>query len=183
MTKKFPLASPMLFRGLLSLALVLAALMAACEEGQTDLPVSPDVQQAAATAVAEGDRSALERLAPTAAYEATQTASRQTAGRPESTKDTAPSPIPPTVEPSPISPTVEGSTTPPSVEEPTPTPGPTPIPPSDTTPETDRQALASLYQAAKGDNWTNKDGWLSEKPLGKWYGVSADATVGSRPCP
>ena len=36
-------------------------------------------------------------------------------------------------------------------------------------------ALAALYLAADGPNWTNSHGWLSEAPLGEWYGVETDA--------
>ena len=36
-------------------------------------------------------------------------------------------------------------------------------------------ALAALYMAADGPNWTNSDGWLSGAPLGEWYGVETDA--------
>ena len=39
----------------------------------------------------------------------------------------------------------------------------------------DEAALAALYMAADGPNWTNSDGWLSEAPLGEWYGVETDA--------
>ena len=39
----------------------------------------------------------------------------------------------------------------------------------------DRTALTALYTAADGPNWTNSDGWLSEAPLGEWYGVETDA--------
>ena len=36
---------------------------------------------------------------------------------------------------------------------------------------TDRDALAALYHALGGDGWTRKDGWLTDAPLSKWYGV------------
>ena len=39
----------------------------------------------------------------------------------------------------------------------------------------DRDALVALYWAADGDKWTNNDNWLSDAPLGTWYGVTADA--------
>ena len=39
---------------------------------------------------------------------------------------------------------------------------------------TDRDALIALYQSAKGDNWTNNDNWLSDAPIGTWYGVTTD---------
>ena len=39
----------------------------------------------------------------------------------------------------------------------------------------DEAALAALYLAADGPNWTNSAGWLSEVPFGEWYGVETDA--------
>ena len=35
----------------------------------------------------------------------------------------------------------------------------------------DRAALEVLYHVTDGPNWTNSDGWLSDKPIGEWYGV------------
>lgn len=41
---------------------------------------------------------------------------------------------------------------------------------------TDRADLVALYHATDGPNWTNNTNWLSEAPIGTWYGVSADPT-------
>ena len=41
--------------------------------------------------------------------------------------------------------------------------------------ELDRSALAALYNATDGDNWTNNTNWLSDEPLGGWHGVTTDA--------
>ena len=41
--------------------------------------------------------------------------------------------------------------------------------------EGDRAALVSLYDATDGANWTNTGNWLSDSPVGQWYGVSTDA--------
>ncbi len=38
----------------------------------------------------------------------------------------------------------------------------------------ERKTLVKLYNATGGPNWTNKSGWLSDRPLGSWYGVTAD---------
>ena len=38
----------------------------------------------------------------------------------------------------------------------------------------DRAALVALYEATDGPNWTNNESWLTDKPLGDWYGVSVD---------
>lgn len=45
--------------------------------------------------------------------------------------------------------------------------------------ERDWNALVALYNATGGDDWTNNEGWLSETPLGDWYGVKLhrDGTV------
>ena len=40
-----------------------------------------------------------------------------------------------------------------------------------TSPATDREALVALYEATDGPNWVNKDNWLTDVPLGEWYGV------------
>lgn len=37
-------------------------------------------------------------------------------------------------------------------------------------------ALTSLYNATDGPNWSGRENWLSQQPLGAWYGVSADNT-------
>ena len=39
----------------------------------------------------------------------------------------------------------------------------------------DRDALVALYNATDGPNWTNNTNWLSDRPLGEWYGVTTDA--------
>ena len=40
----------------------------------------------------------------------------------------------------------------------------------------DRAALAAFYHANGGANWTDNTNWLSEAPIGEWFGVSTDAT-------
>ena len=47
--------------------------------------------------------------------------------------------------------------------------------PDETSAETDRKALVALYNATDGPNWTNNDNWLSDEPLGDWYGVETEA--------
>ena len=37
----------------------------------------------------------------------------------------------------------------------------------------DKDALIALYHASGGESWTRDDGWLSDSPIGEWYGVSA----------
>ena len=40
---------------------------------------------------------------------------------------------------------------------------------------TDRDALVALYNATDGDNWRDNTNWLSDAPLGRWYGVTTDS--------
>ncbi len=45
-----------------------------------------------------------------------------------------------------------------------------------TTPAADeRSALVALYNATDGDNWRQKDNWLSSEPLSTWHGVFTDS--------
>ena len=39
----------------------------------------------------------------------------------------------------------------------------------------DRATLVALYNATDGSNWANNTNWLSDRPLGEWHGVTADA--------
>ena len=41
--------------------------------------------------------------------------------------------------------------------------------------EGDRYALTTLYQTTDGDNWINNDNWLTDAPMGQWYGVTTGA--------
>ncbi len=38
----------------------------------------------------------------------------------------------------------------------------------------DRAALEALYELTAGPNWINNDNWLTDSPLGEWYGVGTD---------
>ncbi len=40
--------------------------------------------------------------------------------------------------------------------------------------EQDRAALVALYETADGPNWVYRTNWLSDVPLGDWYGVNTD---------
>lgn len=37
-----------------------------------------------------------------------------------------------------------------------------------------RDALASLYERAGGDQWTSNTNWLTDEPVAEWYGVTVD---------
>ena len=39
---------------------------------------------------------------------------------------------------------------------------------------TDRAALAALYNATNGSSWQDDTNWLSNRPLGEWHGISTD---------
>ena len=39
-----------------------------------------------------------------------------------------------------------------------------------------REALQALYHATDGRNWRRSDNWLTDAPLGEWYGVTADGS-------
>ena len=41
---------------------------------------------------------------------------------------------------------------------------------------TDRAALVALYEATDGPNWIDNTNWLTDAPLGEWYGVKTDAS-------
>ena len=54
---------------------------------------------------------------------------------------------------------------------------PTPVPTASPTPKAvsvDWAALVAFYESAGGDKWTRSDNWLSDAPVGEWYGVTAD---------
>ena len=40
--------------------------------------------------------------------------------------------------------------------------------------DSDRAALAAFYEATGGRNWTQRDNWLTDAPLGNWHGVETD---------
>ncbi len=40
----------------------------------------------------------------------------------------------------------------------------------------DREVLVALYNATDGPNWRDNTNWLTDKPLGEWYGVDTDAS-------
>ena len=40
----------------------------------------------------------------------------------------------------------------------------------------ERAALVALYNATDGPNWVNNDNWLTDAPLGDWYGVDTDTS-------
>ena len=45
---------------------------------------------------------------------------------------------------------------------------------ADSSPETDREALAVLFHATDGPSWLENENWLTEVPLSEWTGVTTD---------
>ena len=39
----------------------------------------------------------------------------------------------------------------------------------------DRAALVALYEATEGANWARDWNWLTERPIGQWYGVTTNS--------
>ena len=70
-------------------------------------------------------------------------------------------------------PTATATDTPTATYTPTATATPTATS-DDTNAEPDRAALVALYNATDGANWLNSDNWLSDEPIGTWYGVTTD---------
>ena len=40
--------------------------------------------------------------------------------------------------------------------------------------ETDKEALIALYNSTNGAGWRKKQGWLTDAPVGEWYGVTVE---------
>ena len=38
----------------------------------------------------------------------------------------------------------------------------------------DRDALVALYEATNGSNWADRQGWLTDAPVGEWHGIDVD---------
>ena len=55
---------------------------------------------------------------------------------------------------------------------PTSTPRHSARPPTQTSPETDREALVALYNATGGPDWKRNDSWSSDMPINEWFGVT-----------
>ena len=42
-------------------------------------------------------------------------------------------------------------------------------------PRLDRQALVAIFEATGGANWKKSTNWLTDEPIGEWYGVGTDS--------
>ena len=45
----------------------------------------------------------------------------------------------------------------------------------ETSAETDRTVLEIFYEQTTGERWTNSENWMTEAPLGEWYGITTNA--------
>ena len=63
------------------------------------------------------------------------------------------------------------SQVPPAAECPAPVEGPV----QETSAKTDREALEALYQLAGGRRWSNAKLWMTDRPIGEWYGVTTNS--------
>ena len=43
-------------------------------------------------------------------------------------------------------------------------------------PKDPREVLITLYNATGGSSWSRSENWLTDAPLGSWYGVGTDET-------
>ena len=42
--------------------------------------------------------------------------------------------------------------------------------------DVDRDVLVTFYEATNGQGWIENEGWLSDRPVGEWHGVTTDET-------
>ena len=139
------------------LALVLVAVLVACDPGSPQIPT--DVEQP--TAIAESVPTSTPAAAPTATSTPTPAPTSTLAATPTATPAPTPAPTP--------TPTLAPTSTP----EPTPTPMPTSTPTPAQLALSDRQTLEALFDATGGPDWKNSAGWLTHAPIGQWHGVTA----------
>ena len=107
---------------------------------------------------------------------ATPTATPYPTATPTPTNTPSPTPTP--------TPYPTATPTPTNTPSPTPTPLSTPTAVPTTTSElaatpirdTDREALVAIYNATNGEFWARRQNWLSNAPIGTWYGVTTNAS-------
>ena len=111
---------------------------------------------------------------PTPAFSSTATAAVIPPATAMITPSATPSPSV-TAPASPVTIVPDSPTSNATILSPTPTvlPIATPTPPSKS-PETDREVLVAFFDATDGERWENNWNWLSESPLGEWYGVTTN---------
>ena len=131
--------------------LLVSGLAAACEDGNREVSPAPTATAAPA---------------PTAPPKATLTATPTSTPTPTATP-TASVPATPTLTaPAPATSTPRAQATP--------TPTPAASASVSGSAALDRAALVALYEATGGPDWWNTTNWLTDRPLGEWYGVTTD---------
>ena len=180
-----------------ALALILLVTVVACggpessPEGDGS-PSTPGENQSASdpTATPESRRTSPSLVRSTATPGPTEgRRADETTATPESRR-TSPSLVRSTATPGPTegrradeaTATPESRQTSPSPDMPTPAPArpPTPAKPTarpplaQTSPETDRGALAALFKATNGESWDRSKTWLGHQPMGEWPGVTTE---------
>ena len=134
---------------------VLFALSACTGGGDLDPAVTTDVSAAVAVPEPSGPASSPSNIP----------ASIPTLD-PAHSSDPAPptwsTPLPPLVASTPISPATDQV-------------APTPTPPSLPSFTGDRAVLTDFYLATNGPKWNRRENWLSDAPLGQWWGVTTDS--------
>ena len=163
-------AKPLTHLTLLCALLLLTAAMLAC--GGSDKPTDePSSERATA------ERTELPDSEPATAGPTDLPDSERATNEPEGGTPSRQITAAPTTEGAEPSLTPMAATAAPTTEgaEPSSTPRATARPPlAQTSPETDREVLVTLYNAMDGPNWKNSDRWLTDFPIGEWKGVTTD---------
>ncbi len=169
---------------LLAGAILLAILLPGCSDEPTPSPVAKVLPGATATPTSVPTATATASLTPTPTATPspvptatpTQTPTPTATPTPVSTA-TATATLTPTATPTATStPTATPTPVPTATPTATPTHTPTPVPtatPSGTA-ASDRAALIAFYNSMDGSNWKNNTNWLSDKPIGDWYGITTE---------
>lgn len=143
----------------LLLVLVAITLLVACRQPDASPDTSPT--EATSPATQPGPAPVVTSTSPPIAPSPSPTLPSPLPERPRPTTErppkTAPSPI------APIAPT----------DTPTPFPTATSTPTRTPKPEPDRPALVAFYNATDGPNWALNRRWLTDAPVGDWWGIEA----------
>ena len=172
------------------MAIVLASMFLACggdEPMQTPGPSSSEGSSPTPTATSTGATASpvatAERItaapSPTTGAAAESATPMARATRPAATQTPMARATRPAATQTPMAGATRPAATQTAPESATPTLGPTAAPaPLPGSPEyreaSEREALATLFNATDGPNWDSSDNWLSDAPLSEWFGVTTD---------
>ena len=165
------------FPMIIAVALILwPLLLVACDSGEADAPSSGTNQATAHPEASSGTSEPTPRLASTDEGPGRDTDTPEPSPTPRDRSEVADGDGTASVpEPAPQVPVPPAPPSPPA-------PSPAPPPPavssqlSHTSAETDREVLVAFYNATDGPNWGDNKNWLSDEPIGKWTGVTTDAS-------